>query len=118
MLAGHFIHRGYPTNLVIMALEKAEKLERLDLLDKQLLASNNPKALKPEGPKTFYCITTYNPKNPPIREIVTKNWEILGKTKTTRPLLDSKIVFGLRRKKNLSDQLVQASTSQKDIAHY
>ena len=114
MLAGHFVRRGYPIALVTKALERAEKLERSDLLDKQLLSSNNQMALKPQGTKTFYCITTHNPKNPPIREVITTNWEILGKTKTTRPLLDSNIVFGLRRNKNLSDQLVRASTSQKD----
>ena len=114
ILAGHFIRRGYPIALVTTALEKAEKLKRSDLLDKQLLESNKPRTLTPEGPKTFYCVTTHNPKNPPIRETITKNWEILGKTKTTRPLLDSKIIFGLRRNKNLSDQLVRASTSQKD----
>ena len=62
----------------------------------------------------FYCVTTHNPNNPPLREIITKNWEILGKTKTTRPLLDTKIIFGLRRNKNLSDQLVRASTSHSD----
>ena len=39
---------------------------------------------------------------------------ILGKTKTTRPLLGSKIVFGLQQNKNLSDQLVCASSSRKD----
>ena len=71
MLAGHFAHRVYSIALVIKALEKAEKLKRSDLLDKQLLESNKPTALAPEGPKTFYCITTHNPKNPP--NTVTKN---------------------------------------------
>ena len=105
MLAGHFIRRGYPTALVTKALERAEKLERSDLLDKQLLSSNKQTALTPEVNKTFYCITTHKAKNPPIREVITRNWEILGKNKTTRPLLDSNIVFGLGRNKNLSDQL-------------
>ena len=64
--------------------------------------------------KNFYCVTTHNPNNPPLRDTISKNWEILAKTKTTRPLLDTKIIFGLHRNKNLSDQLVRASTSHSD----
>ena len=64
----------------------------------------------------FYLITTHNPRNLPIREIVTKNWELLQKTKTTRDIHDNKIIFGLRCNKNLSDQLVRASTCT-DNAH-
>ena len=37
MLAGHFIHCGYPRPLVLNSLERAEKLDRKFLLDKQLL---------------------------------------------------------------------------------
>ena len=36
-----------------------------------------------------------------IQEVVLKNWEILGKTNTTRAILDAKIIFGRRRNKNL-----------------
>ena len=78
MLVGHSIRQGYLTALVIKALEKAEKLECSDLLDKQLLSSNKQMAFMPEVTKTFYCITTHNPKNTPIREIMTKNWDFLG----------------------------------------
>ena len=58
----------------------------------------------------FYCITTHNPRNLPIRDIINTNWDILQKTKTTRDIFESKIIFGLRRNKNLSDHLVRAST--------
>ena len=61
MLAGHFVHRGYPTTLVIKALEKAEKLERSNLLDEQLLSSNKQMALTPKVNKTYSRITTHNP---------------------------------------------------------
>ena len=56
-------------------------------------------------------MTTHNPAYPPIKEIITSNWEILDKTKTSRLLVESEIVFGLRRNKNLSDHLVRASIS-------
>ena len=41
---------------------------------------------------------------------MSKNWQILGKSSGTRKLIDSTLVFGLRRNKNLSDSLVRAST--------
>ena len=86
MLAGHFIRRGYPRPLVLNSLERAEKLDRKSLLDKQLLELPNPTHRNETSEKTFYCVTTHNQKNPPLRDIISKNWEVLGKTKTTRPL--------------------------------
>ena len=108
----HFIRRGYPKSLVLKALTRAESLNRDDLLNKETLTQGGTQ-LNDTVSKKFYCVTTHNPKNPPIRDIIIKNWEILGKTKTSRPLLESDIIFGLRRNKNLSDQLVRASTSNK-----
>ena len=64
----------------------------------------------PDTENTFYCITTHNPLNPNIKSIVKQNWDLLQKTKTTRHLQDARLIFGLRRNKNLSDQLVRAST--------
>ena len=107
MLITHFIRRGYPKSLVLKALEKSDTLNREDLLNKETLK----KTPTPKEPQKFYCVTNHNPLNPPIKETINLNWELLGKTKTTRPLLDSEIVFGLRRNKNLSDHLVRASTS-------
>ena len=107
MLTTHFIHRGYPKHLVLEALERTDHLDRDELLNKETLK----KPSDPNCTQKFYCVTTHNPHNPPLRQIVTSNWEILGKTKTTRPLLDSPIIFGLRRNKNLSDHLVRTSTS-------
>ena len=109
MLRSHFIRRGYPKHLVKGALERTDNLKRDDLLNKETLEKHSD----PTDPQKFYCVTTHNPLNPPLRQIVTSNWDILGKTKTTRVLLDSEIIFGLRRNKNLSDHLVQASTSTK-----
>ena len=111
MLITHFIRRGYPKHLVLGALEKADNLKRDDLLNKE----NFKKQSDPKSVQKFYCVTTHNPLNPPLRHIITSNWDILGKTKTTRPLLDSEIVFGLRRNKNLLDHLVRASTSTKKV---
>ena len=109
MLITHFIRRGYPKTLVQKALDRADIQNREDLLNKETLKQ----PINPSMPQKFYCVTTHNPANPPIKEIITSNWDILGKTKTSRLLLESDIVFGLRRNKNLSDHLVRASTSTK-----
>ena len=115
MLCSHFVRRGYPKHLVKAAYEKSLALDRDDLLNKELLKStsigNTTATNQTTNPSdTFYCITTDNPRNPPIREIINTNWGVLQKTKTTRDIFESKIIFGLRRNKNLSDQLVRAST--------
>ena len=39
----------------------------------------------------------------------------MGKNKTTRTILDAKIIFGRRRNKNLSDQLIRTPTSSKPL---
>ena len=92
------------------ALERTKLLIRETLLNRETLKEN---ICEPEQVKKFYCLTTHNPLNPPIQETVVNNWEILGKTKTSRPLLDAELIFGLRRNKNLSNHLVRASTSTK-----
>ena len=47
------------------------------------------------------------------QEVVLKNWDILGKTKTPGAILDVKTIFGRRRNKNLLDKCVHASTGSK-----
>ena len=91
-------------------MERTELLEQKTLLNKETLKEH---LVAPEN-KKFYCVTTHNPLNPPVQDTITNNWEILGKTKTSRPILDAEIIFGLRRNKNLSDHLVRASTSAKN----
>ncbi len=56
----------------------------------------------------FYLITTYNPSNPDIRGIVTKHWQKFGRVKSTRPLLDTEIIFGHRNCPNIQDKIVRA----------
>ena len=104
------LRRGYPKHLVLKALERTKLLKHETLLNKETLKETLP---EPQN-KKFYCVTTHNPLNPPIRDTVTDNWDILGKTKTSRQLLDTEIIFGLWRNKNLSDHLVRASTSTKN----
>ena len=124
MLSSHFIRRGYPKNLVLTALERASNLDRNDILNKDFLrksiadgqltpnntSQHNDTVGQKDVTKRFFCITTHNPLNPPIRDIVSKNCQILGKSSGTRHLVDYTVTFGLRLNKNLSDSLVRAST--------
>ena len=91
MLSSDFIRRGYPKNLVLNALERATKLDRDEILNKDFLKksleentptintpntphnTDKPSGTTPNDTKRFYCITTHNPLNPPIRDIVSKN---------------------------------------------
>ena len=117
MLCSHFVRRGYPKHLVHLAYTRSLELDRDELLNRELLKSTTTNQVIPTrqtkpstNTDTFYCITTHNPRNPPIKEIINTNWEVLQKTKTTRDIFESNIIFGLRRNKNLSDHLVRAST--------
>ena len=121
MLSTHFIRRGYPKHLILRSLKKSLELDRDSLLNKEVLSGTPPNTTNSQhtwgsqnsqtnsGP-SVYSITTHNPLNPPIKEIIKENWPLVQKTKTTRHLEDARLIFGLRRSKNLSDQLVRAST--------
>ena len=117
MLASHFVRRGYPRPLIKRALYRADQQDRDSLLEgrhgdivNSPTDSTHDSNIETSPVDTFYCITTHNPRNPPLRGIITNNWELLLKSKTTRILENAKIVFGSRRNKNLSDFLVRAST--------
>ena len=97
----------------LMLTAHALKLDRDTLLNKDHLIKSINQPSPDNNNDTFYCITTHNSLNPPIKEIVKRNWELLERTKCTRIFLDAKLIFGLRRNKNLSMCLVRASTSSK-----
>ena len=109
MLATHFIRRGYPYKLISEALNRAEAQDCPALISKN--APGNTPTKKPKNDLSFYLVVTHNPSNPPISEIVRKNWSLVEKSKTTRFLSEAKLIFGTRRNRNLSDHLVRASTN-------
>ena len=109
----HFIRRGYPRHLVVSSLKRALNLDRDLLLNRNHLTKTTPQNNLTDT-DTFYCITTHNPLNPPISSIVKKNWTLLERTKGTRPIMDAKLIFGLRRNKNLANCLVRASSNLND----
>ena len=52
---------------------------------------------------------SFYPSDHSIREVVHKNWDILGQSPTTDNLFQKKLVVGYRRPKNLRDLLVCAA---------
>jgi hypothetical protein len=102
----HFIRRGYPPDILIEALIKARRQDRATLL-----TSHKTKETDPTDNNVF-LITTFNPTAYFLRQIVTKNWDLLSRSKSTRLISESKIVFGHRRPKNLRDILVKAKLPQ------
>ena len=106
-LATHFMRRGYPKHLVLTALTKAELQDRNTLLNK---SKTQTKPNDEDRDPSFYLVTTHNPKNPKLRDIVKETWPLLSKSKNTRSLENANLIFGLRRNKNLSDYMVKAST--------
>ena len=55
---------------------------------------------------TLYLITSYNPANPALAQMIFKYWPILGRSSGTRLLTKAKIIYGHRRPRNLKDTLI------------
>ena len=73
----HFLRRGYPLTLLQDAALKAREQDRHSLLNP------TPAPQKPENKDSIFLITTYHPHDNSLREIVYKNWPMLGRSPTT-----------------------------------
>ena len=60
-----------------------------------------------ENDNRVFFITTFYTKDTSVKDIVFKNWEILGASSTTTHILQVKVMVGYRRAKKLSDVLVR-----------
>jgi hypothetical protein len=98
--AKHFRRRNYPNDLLERAVIKARRLDRDDLL--------KTKKPKDEGLERPILVNTYHPNDNTMKNIVTENWGILGKSNTTSFLYKNKPLIAYRRPKNLRDMLVKA----------
>jgi peptide-methionine (R)-S-oxide reductase len=98
----HFLRRGYPPEIVILALIRARRQERKTLL------SATKDSTKNKNDQNLFLITTFNPMPNTLKQIVSNNWDLMSRSKSTRMLADTNIIFGYRRPKNLKDILVKA----------
>ena len=86
---------------------KASEKPRVDLLTK-----------KPEPAQTAVpniLVTTYNPGFLGLKKVVTSNWDLLGKSCTTRSIHRVPLLAAFRRPKNLKDTLVRAKLKPENL---
>ena len=101
MLRENLTARGYPKRMIQSALEKAVRKDRSTLLD-----TSKPQTGK--GNNLIPFITTYNPYNPPIDQILGSNKHILNTSGELQTIFDSKLFVVNRRATNLQDLLVRS----------
>ena len=97
--------RGYPEELVLPALHRANKLTHTETLTLRENIETNKNKL--------FCIIDYNPSNPPIKDWITTLWPILYRSSGTRSLADMQIVYGSRKPKSLQDILVKSDVTKR-----
>ena len=76
---------------------------------------NKIKEPQEQDKDNIFLITTFHPSDHQVREVVHKNWDILGQSPTTDKLFQKKLVVGYRRPKNLRDLLVTAAIPRLEI---
>ena len=101
-----FGKRGYPRWLLSRALFKCNELKREDLL--------KPKEIDvtAQSVDPLYMISTFRLKERSLEEITQYNWDILGRSKSTKEMFRRGVSHGYRRPKNLRDSLVRAKTAR------
>ena len=80
----HFSLRGYPLTDLLTHLSKVAHIPRQSLFQKPTSSSTQKHNDDNDKDITLYLITTYNPANPNIAEIINKFWPILGRSSGTR----------------------------------
>ena len=96
----HFVRRGYPVRLNGEAFLKALRKDRASLLE--------PKASTESEASPNILVTTYNPGFRGLKTVVDKNWDLLGKSCTTRAIHREQVIGAFKRPKNLRDYLMKA----------
>ena len=100
-LTGYYLKRGYPRESLKRHFNRASQFKQSDLLD--------TKATEPID--TPVMVTTYNPKNPLIKSLISDNWNIVQNTDDLKRIFKDKPLIGYRRLPNLKDILTKTSIS-------
>jgi hypothetical protein len=101
ILSTHFVRRGYPIELITEAAIMARRKPREELLNKK-------EKVTQENEKQVFLVSTYNPAEDYLKEIVRNNWDLLGKSPTTQFIHQMKLRSGYRRPKNLKRNFGQS----------
>ena len=102
-MSKHFIRANYPPQVITEAFNKVYTQSR-----ETLLLPKTPTATKTSDSNQSFLITTFHPSFRECTNIVSRNWDLLDRSSSTRPLMTLRIIKGNRRAKNLRDLLVRA----------
>ena len=105
-LGHHFIRRGYPSSQVEDDIIRVRRLDRNSILQPATNTDTNPNM------DNLFLIDKFTPSDNVLKNVVQKNWSLLGRTNTTTPLYNNRIIFGHKRNTNLRDILVHAKLPQ------
>jgi len=101
-LIDHYIQRGYPHTTLLEARHKADQQPREELLKPkektQLSLTERP----------LFCTLPYNPSNPPIKNILQKNWHILETDPRLKCFMEKELIIGHTRATSIKDILVSS----------
>ena len=100
----HFINRGYPIDLLEESALKARRLDRKTLLYPVKVESKLDRSI---------LTTSFHPHHDTLKNLVSSNWSILGKSHTTLSLFNRRPLVAYRRPPNLGNFLVRADCRSK-----
>ena len=100
-LSDMLLSRQYNKNIVKAAIEKASKLNRLEVLKK---------VEKIKSDRTVFAIT-YNPMLPSITKIVSKHWHTMTKNKHIKEVFPQPPMIAYKQPPNLKSMLCRAKLS-------
>ena len=103
----YFQLRGYPHSVLKDSLLKVNKLTRSACLYDQEATTSI------ETTKKFFLITEHNPSLPNLRSWLKELWKLTDRSSSTRPLVNSTIIFGNTRPKNIQEMITKADISLK-----
>lgn len=102
---GRFVQRGYSSNTLNMALERANSIERSSLLTRK------PAPAKQD--RVFFS-TRYSTNAPSIVNAIKSNWDMLKCDTSLQNIFDERPIFTYRRAPTLRDRLVRSYTPAKE----
>ena len=105
-LNGDFIKRGYPQKLLQNSMKKCSKITREELLSTYQKTNKNDNN---EEEKTFF-VQTFRPCKNSLTQTIRDNWNILGRSKSTKEIHRSRLVTSFKKPKSIRDYLVKART--------
>lgn len=65
---------------------------------------------------SLFCITDYNPSGPDIKKLTSDLWPIMNRSSSTHSLLDTTIVYGYGKPKNISDLIIRSDSMIREKA--